>query len=130
MYHLFRWAAKIVPHFPLWLLRVLSDVIGPLAWLVAAPARKRATINALHVLGPEVQRTAAGRRKLRRVVRGMFCSSVSNYLDAFKLPSMETRNILRGLSVVHEEYLTEALALGKGVILFSAHFGPFEYLAR
>src|SRR5579883_2592530 len=130
MYHLFRWAAKIVPHFPLWLLRVLSDVIGPLAWLVATSARKQATVNALHVLGPEIQRTAAGRRKLRRVVRGMFCSNASNYLDAFKLPSMDVQEILQGFSIMHEEYLTEALALGKGAVLFSAHFGPFEYLAR
>lgn len=130
MYHFFRWAAKIVPYFPLWLLRLLSGAIAPLAWLFGASARRQATINARHVLGPESARTAAGRRRLRRVVRGMFRNSVSNYLDALKLPSMDVEKILQGFSIAHEEYLAEALALGKGAVLFSAHFGPFEYLAR
>ena len=129
MYHFFRWAARLVPLLPRWLLRLLSGVIGPLAWLFGVPARRRATINARHVLGPEIERTAAGRRKLRRVVRGMFRNSISNYLDGFKLPAMDTQEILRYFSIAHEEYLTEALALGKGAVLFSAHFGPFEYLA-
>src|SRR5689334_63937 len=130
MYLFFRWATKIVPRLPLWLLRLLSSVIAPLAWLFGASARRQATINARHVLGVEIARTAAGRRKLRRVVRGMFRNSVSNYLDALKLPSMNVQEILRYFSIAHEEYLTEALALGKGAVLFSAHFGPFEYLAR
>lgn len=130
MYYLFLWASRIVPRLPHWLLRALPGLIAPLAWLVAAGPRKGATSNARHVLGVEVQRTAAGRRRLRRVVRGMFRSSVRNYLDAFLLPSLSSQDLLNRLSVRYEEYLQEALALGKGVILFSAHFGPLEDMAR
>lgn len=130
MYYFFRWATRIVPRLPRWLLRALPALIGSLAWLVAVPARKQATINALHVLGPEGQRTRAGRRRLRHVVRGMFRNSVSNYLEAFLLPGLKPQEVLHRLSITHEECLEEALALGKGAILFSAHFGPFEYLAQ
>lgn len=130
MYYLFLWAAWIVPRLPRWLLSRLPDVIGPLVWLVAVPARRQARRNALHILGVEVLQTASGRRRLRRVVRGMFHSSINNYLEAFLLPTFGSQRILYSLHVVHEELLEEALALGKGVILFSAHFGPFEYLAQ
>lgn len=129
-YYLFLWASRIVPRLPGWLLRFLPAMIGPLAWLVAVPARKQATINARHVLGSGVQQTRAGRRKLRRVVRGMFRNSMSNYLDAFLMPTLSYQELSRRLSIEHVEYLEEALALGKGAILFSAHFGPFEYLAQ
>lgn len=130
MYYFFLWATKIVPRLPRWFLRALPALIGPLAWLLIAPVRKRATSNALHVLGSEVRRTAAGRRKLRRVVRGMFRNSVSNYLEAFLLPTLKPQEVLRRVDAKHLENLEEALALGKGVILFSAHFGPFEYVAQ
>ena len=128
-YYLFLWASRIVPHLPRWLLRGLPAIIGPLAWLVGVPVRKQVTINALHVLGPEVQRTAAGRGRLRRVVRGMFRSSMSNYLDAFLMPALAHQELLDRLFIEHHEHLEEALALGRGAIIFSAHFGPFEYMA-
>jgi lauroyl/myristoyl acyltransferase len=130
MYFLFLWASRIVPRLPRWLLRILPDLLGPLVWLFAVRARRQATINARHVLGPEIQQTAAGWRKLRRVVRGMFRNSISNYLEAFLTPTLSRQEILHRVYGEHEEYLEEALALGKGVILFSAHFGPFEYLAH
>lgn len=130
VYYFFLWASRLVPRLPRWLLRYLPDLIGPLAWLVGSRARKQATINALHILGPEAQSTAAGRRKLRRVVRGMFRNSMANYLEAFLLPTFSSQEVLHRVYDEHGEYLEEALALGKGVILFSAHFGPFEYMAQ
>lgn len=130
VYYFFLWASRIVPRLPRWFLRLLPDVIGPLAWLVGSRARKQATVNALHILGPEVQRTATGRRKLRRVVLGMFRNSMANYLEAFLLPTFSSQEVLHRVYDEHGEYLEEALALGKGVVLFSAHFGPFEYLAQ
>ncbi len=130
MYFFFLWASRIVPHLPRWFLRMLPGMLGPLAWLFAGQARRQATINARHVLGLEIQRTVAGRRRLWRVVRGMFRNGVSNYLEAFLTPRLSRQEILHRVYAEHEEYLEEALALGKGVILFSAHFGPFEYLAH
>lgn len=130
MYTLFLWASRVVPRLPRWLLRALPNIIGPLAWLLALGPRKRATNNARHVLGADITSTLAGQRRLRRVVRGMFRSSVRNYLDVFLLPSLRDQDIFQRLSVQHEEFLQEALALGKGVILFSAHFGPIEYITR
>jgi KDO2-lipid IV(A) lauroyltransferase len=130
MYYFFLWASRIVPRLPRWLLRSLPAIIGPLAYLVAGPVRRRAAINARHVLGCEIERTVAGRRRLRRVVRGMFRNSINNYLEAFLLSTISQQEVLHRVYAEHTEYIEEALALGKGVVLFSAHFGPFEYLAQ
>src|SRR4051794_7015274 len=124
MYALFRLAAWLVPRVPRWILRLLPDMLGPLVWLLSGKARRQATRNMVNVLGADIRKTAAGRRRLRRVVRAMFCSSLGNYLDAFLLPALKQDTILRYLTIDNEECLQEALKLGKGLILFTAHFGP------
>lgn len=130
MYGFFLWGARLVPRLPRWFLRILPAILGPLAWLLGGRARRQATMNARHVLGAQIVQTAAGRRRLRRVVRGMFRNSINNYLEAFLAPTLLYQELIHRVYAEHEEYLEEALALGKGVVLFSAHFGPFEYMAQ
>jgi lauroyl/myristoyl acyltransferase len=130
MYNMFRFAGMLIPRMPRWLVQALSRVIGVMAWLVASKARKQATINMTHVLGIQVLATRAGRRRLRRTVRGMFQQTLNNYLVAFSLPYLRPETLLRNIHVHDIEHLNAALALGKGVIIFSAHLGPFEHLVH
>ncbi len=131
MYNLFRFASVVVPRLPRWLVLVLANVFGFAAWLIARKARKRVTANMIHVLGPEALRTHAGRRRLRRTVRGVFKNSARNYLEMFFLPHTRPEWVVKHLDIGDtEQHLAAALALGRGVILFSAHLGPFEYLAQ
>lgn len=109
---------------------MLAHWLGVLVWLLAVGPRKQAMSNAVHVLGAEMLHTLAGRRKLRRVVRGMFCNAISNYLDICLLPFSKWQKYKLERSFVRNaEYLQEVLSLGQGMILFSAHFGPFAHLA-
>jgi lauroyl/myristoyl acyltransferase len=130
MYNMFRFAGMLIPRMPRWLVQALSRVIGVMAWLVASKARKQATINMTHVLGIQVLATRAGRRRLRRTVRGVFQQTLNNYLVAFSLPYLRPETLLRNIHVHDIEHLNAALALGKGVIIFSAHLGPFEHLVH
>ncbi|HEY6287096.1 MAG TPA: hypothetical protein VIX20_15640 [Ktedonobacteraceae bacterium] len=130
MYKLFKFASVIIPRLPGWCIPVLADVTGLVAFLIATKARKQATSNMIHILGTKVVGSSAGRRRLRRNVIQMFQSNVRNYLDLFTIPYIPPEKILNAMNVEGVEHLQEALALGKGVILFSAHLGPFNYLAQ
>ena len=126
MYYLFRIASAVIPRLPHWFVRPLANMIGLLAWLVARRARKQATANISHVLGAETLVTRAGRRQLRKTVRVIFQNNVRNYLEVFFLPYMQPETMLRHFDIQGVEYLDAALAMGKGVILFTAHLGPFN----
>jgi lauroyl/myristoyl acyltransferase len=130
MYTLFKLASIVIPRLPRWFVLSLANLIGLVAWLVASKARKRATANMIHVLGPQVLATRADRRRLRRCVRGIFQNSARNYLEVFFLPYTRPESFLRNIDAEGIEHLEAALALGKGVILFSAHLGPFEFLVQ
>ena len=130
MYKLFKFSSVIVPRLPAWSIPVLADIAGLVAFLIATKARKQATSNMTHVLGKDVVGSNSGRRRLRRTVIRMFQNNVRNYLDLFTLPYISSEKILNVMDIEGIEHLEQALALGKGVILFSAHFGPFNYLAQ
>ena len=130
MYYPFRFATIVLPLLPRKLVIALANVIGWIAWLVASKARKQATSNILHVLDMRTLETRIGRRRLRRTVRGMFQQSARNWLEMCLLPSLQTETILRLIHVQGLEHIDAALAQGKGVILFSAHIGPFDYLVQ
>lgn len=128
MYYLFLLASKIIPVLPDRFLDILARCLGWIAWLVATKARKQAMQNMQHVLGAQMLDTLPGRRRLRRVVQRMFYNNVLNYLAMFSLPAHRPEHILRQVHIEGKEHLEAALALGKGVILSSAHVGPFNYL--
>ena len=130
MYNLFRIVVIISKRLPRWSLEPLARIGGLLFWLFARGARRQASENMLYVLGEGTARTRQGRRRLQRTVRGVFQHSVRNYLQAFRLPGTPERTFVDSMKVGGREYLDAALARGKGVILFSAHFGPFDYLSQ
>ena len=84
----------------------------------------------MHALGEQVRGTRAGRRRLRRTVRGMFVNNARNYLELFSLRSLSPEKMLRTIHVEGVEHLDAGLKQGKGVILFAAHAGPFDYIVQ
>jgi lauroyl/myristoyl acyltransferase len=97
-------------------------------WLLARRQRKHITANVTQVLGPSLPHTLFGFTQTQRIVRRVFCNCIRNYLDLLALPSVKLQEIVANLDVKGVENLEAALALGRGVVLFSAHLGPFEYL--
>ena len=130
MYYLYKIASVVFPRLPRWFVFLLADVTGIAAFFIATKARKQATINMLHVLGKEVVETSAGRRRLRRTVLQMFQNNVRNYMNLFIIPSIPPEKILNSMVIEGIEHLEDALAKGKGLIMFTAHLGPFDFLAQ
>jgi lauroyl/myristoyl acyltransferase len=130
MYYVFRVATMAVPWLPEWLAHPLGVAAGWIAWCVARNARQHAVKNMVHVLGPQMRETRAGRKRLRHTVQAMFQHNVLNTLAVFSLPARTPAAILHDLHVEGVEHLDAALAQGKGVICFTAHLGPIDYLMQ
>lgn len=131
MYRLYHFASLVLPYLPRSFVKALARVIGFIAWLVAVRTRKQATVNLRHVFGNAIQDTKAGRRMLRKTVRRMFQNNARNYLDVFSFPRMtqdKLWEVMRNIS--GDQHLEEALALGKGIVIVSAHIGPFNFLIK
>jgi KDO2-lipid IV(A) lauroyltransferase len=68
--------------------------------------------------------TAAQRREIRKLCVANISKTM---LELIKLHWMSAEDVQRECHVVGREHLDAALALGKGVILVTAHFGNWEY---
>jgi lauroyl/myristoyl acyltransferase len=128
VFKIFRWAAKIVPKLPRRLRETVAVVIGTLGWLLARRQRKHVTANVTRVLGHSIPHSLFDGPRTQHIVRRVFCNCIRNYLDLLALPVVTRQEIVANLDVKGVENLEAALALGRGVVLFSAHLGPFEYL--
>ncbi len=130
MYYLFRIAVIVAPRLPRWLTWLIAYVVGWIAWLVATKARQQARQNMLYVYGTQKLNSGAQRRRLRRSVQAKFRYNVMNYLALFSVPARKQEQLLSDITVDGGEHLEAALARGKGVVLFSAHMGPFDYIMQ
>lgn len=129
MYQLFRFATIVVPRLPQGLLSGLAFVAGTIAWLVASKQRRKATENVLHAFGSHMQETAAGRKRLRRIVRKMFQYNTLNYLHLFTISHKRVKEKLTSAQV-DLTVIDDALKRGKGVLILSAHLGPYDYMVH
>ena len=123
---LFR-AAQVVAKLPFDLRQSVASAVGNVAWCCAGRARRAVTKNVEHVLGQSQSPSLAEMLAVQKATRHIFCSCVHNYVELFA--SLPPEEIADRLDLRNVEYLEEALALGRGVVLFSAHLGPFEVLS-
>jgi lauroyl/myristoyl acyltransferase len=127
MYEVLCQTAKIAPKLPYRLRVILAAVAGRAAWAFAIHTRRNVTGNVIRVLNRPKRQSLAGRIETQRIVRRIFCSCTHNYLEL--LASPRPADIIDRFDVSNAEFVDEALSLGRGVVLFSAHLGPFEYLS-
>jgi lauroyl/myristoyl acyltransferase len=119
-------AAKIIPKLPRGLRRAVAVVVGSVAWMLARRERRNVVSNIRHVLALPDQRSLAARIRAQLIGRRIFCNCINNYLELFALPALTTKEVLERIDMNGIEYVLEAISYGQGVILFSAHLGPFE----
>ncbi len=130
MYYVLRLATLLLPWIPAWFRAYLGLAIGTFAWCIAKKARKQANQNMLHVLGHEIKTTKQGRRKLRKTVRGMFQHNVRNYIEVCVLPHLTPTRYTQITEAQGFEHIDAALAKGKGIVAFTAHYGPFDHIVQ
>lgn len=125
IYYLYRLAGLLLPLIPprlgYWFFARLGDVI----YHLSREARRNVRHNLRHVLGAE-----ASEASLEDTVRQVFRNQLKNYFDLFRLPHLRPDELAKVLTLQGWEYLEEALAAGRGVILVSGHCGNFDAVGQ
>ena len=103
----------------------LAIVGARFAWWFSPLARPRLEYN-LKIACPELESNPA---ELRRISWLNFRNHAKAYADLMQLPRARVESMRSRLKVQGWEYLDEARALGKGVLLVSAHMGSYEEVA-
>ena len=120
-YRLILRLARIAPSF---IFLAINTVVVPVVCFGMRSQREIVGRNLTRV-----DPTLSGRR-LRRAVRKAYESYARYYLETFRLPSLNKKQIDAGISVVGFEHIQNGLKLGKGVILALPHLGGWEWSGR
>ncbi|MBN1890965.1 MAG: lysophospholipid acyltransferase family protein [Thermoflexales bacterium] len=119
----FRLAAALCPRLPPGLGYRLAEWGGELYYRLSQAAARAVRQNARHALGPDANDTL-----VEGVVRQVFRNLGKNYYDLFRLAAEEAGQLNAQLDRVKWEHFHAALALGRGVVAASAHYGHPEWM--
>ena len=114
-----------MPHVPPRVGYALFSRLGDLAHSKSATSRENVHDNLRHVLGPQGHPT-----RIQEVARQIFRNQARNYYDLFRVASLSADQIRRIATVNGREHINQALAAGKGVIMFTAHFGNLDIVGQ
>lgn len=127
LYSMLRLAGAVCPHVPPGLGYRLADRVGELNYRLSRRAAEAVRQNVWHIL--------AGRggappddAQVDRIARRVFCNLVKNYYDLFRLSAANARQALDLLDIAGLEHVRTVRAVGRGMIVASAHYGNPELL--
>jgi Lauroyl/myristoyl acyltransferase len=121
-YRAFIAVQSVVERLPRSWAYALAVFAARFAWLFSPLARPRLEYN-LKVACPELEND---KRELRRLSWLNFRNHAKAYADLMQLPTMSAEAMRPSLKVQGLEYLEEARAIGKGVLVVSCHMGSYE----
>ena len=124
-YRAFKAVQSVVKRLPRSVAYALAVLAARFAWRFSPLARPRLEFN-LKVACPELEND---KRELRRLSWLNFRNHAKAYADLMQLPTMSMQAMRPLLKVKGLEYLEEARAIGKGVLVVSCHMGSYEVVS-
>ncbi len=121
LYWVWRIGVFCVSRLPQRLSFMAAEWVGSFTYYLMPLRRQVARENFAHVL-----RKPANDPEVGRVTRRAFKNFARLLCDVMRYPRMTIQEIEQRVTLYHSEYLQQALAYGKGIILVSAHFGNMD----
>jgi lauroyl/myristoyl acyltransferase len=114
-------AERVLPQIPSALVAPVAQIMGTLAY-AASPGARHAVRANLDVIAPG--------RGSASLVRHIFAEQSRNYLEIFRLTRTDAATLRATIEKRGWENFTTAYALGKGIIVASAHLGPISVVGQ
>jgi Kdo2-lipid IVA lauroyltransferase/acyltransferase len=108
---------------PLRLGRALGRRLGAVAWLVVRRERLKALRN-VAIAFPDLDEAAR-----RHIIRGMFRHLGETLFEVLWLPNLDRVAVGRTTELGGIDQIERALSAGRGLVVFTAHCGNWEWLA-
>lgn len=122
-YYLYRVLGSIAPLVPPRFGYWLASQLGVLAFYLNRKGAKAVKENLSHVLGEETHEAA-----IDATAREVFRNLAKNYYDLFRSHALSDEKISASVTIIGLSDAKKVLAEGKGLIVTSGHFGPFDAL--
>ena len=113
----------IARRIPLRAVRAIGIFFGEWGWHVLRDHRNRAMAN-IAIAFPDWPE-----EKRRETIRHMFHHIGQSILELLWLPNLDRKTLERTTEIHDEHFIDEALASGRGTLIFTAHCGNWEWLA-
>lgn len=123
LFRLLRLLSGAGRRIPLRLGRALGRRLGAVAWLVVRRERLKALRN-VAIAFPDLDEAAR-----RRIIRGMFRHLGETLFEVLWLPNLDRAAVGRTTELEGIDQIERALSAGRGLIVFTAHCGNWEWLA-
>jgi lauroyl/myristoyl acyltransferase len=124
-YYLYRFIGFLAPLIPVRIAHWIGDWGGDAAAFVRPAERAIVRSNIRHAVGDDVDE-----KQLDFMAYRTYRCMMKNYYDLFWMPRCSLQEIRERVDVQGEEHLYATLALGKGVIFGSLHYGNVEVVAQ
>lgn len=113
----------VVPYVPMVAVRAFGRAMGRLAYVADGPRRRVALENLAHAFPG---RTAVERKVM---ARSMFAHFGGLLVELVKFGTYSREQMLAATETEGEERIRQAQAQGRGILIFTGHFGYWELLA-
>jgi KDO2-lipid IV(A) lauroyltransferase len=121
LYALYRIGYFLANALPIRVSYAVASGLADMMYLVSAKDRDAFMENLKVVLGP-----SADERRLKAITREVFRNFANYLVEFFRFAKVDDDYIKKNVMITGLENIDRALAMGKGVIILSAHIGNWE----
>lgn len=121
-YRLLKIASSLVCLLPHGALLWLGSALGRVYYYAAPRQRKRAVAQMMKSL-------RVAEEEAKALVKASFINIGRNFLEIMYMPNLNRENFTQYMDVGRMDYMKEALAEGRGVVILTAHIGNWEWLS-
>ena len=123
MFRIFTILTNLIAHLPLNVLYLFSDIVAPFIYHIVRYRRKVVRKNLINSFPEKTEREI---KKIERNFYRYFCDLF--FVTLYQL-DMSKEEMRRRVQFVNKEFITEQYDKGKSVIMLTAHYGNWEWMA-
>jgi KDO2-lipid IV(A) lauroyltransferase len=120
----FSWLVRLMPT---WFRYWLADHGGNLSYRLSTTYRENVRANLSQAMHEPVESA-----RVTETAKAIFRTNARNFADLLVIPHSSPARFINAVPLISGSwsYLDQAVAAGKGVVIMTAHLGPFDYMGQ